>query len=265
MRSFAGAILVFLILIFVSCGPSQEDQARVKLNRARVYLQNQDTTNALLELDSIPVLYPKAPYATDAAKNLKHDIQWDILRRYESELDSVKTVIEDLEKNFVREETEYDRYAQYIHKRQQFDRRWDKSYLRILLDEQGAIWFSSNYYGDQFINHTGVRVYDGPDQAKTETVEADDINNHRSDFMDGKWEKVTYRDGKENNVIEFIARNTERRLKAVFLGDRYYYIILEAYDKRAFKEALMLSEALKKQHRLQDAISRLQGKLNAPD
>jgi hypothetical protein len=265
MRYFAGIMPFFLVLFFVSCGPSQEDRARVKLNRARVYLQNRDTANALLELDSISILYTKAPYATEAANVLKNEIQWDILRRLRSERDSVHSVIGELEKNFIREKTEYDRYARYTHKRQQFDNRWDKSYLRVILDERGMIWFSSNYFGEEFIHHTAVRVYDGPDQAKTETVEAGDVNNHRSDFMDGKWEKVTYREGKENNVIEFIANHTERRLKAVFLGERYYYIVLEEYDKRVFQEALRFSEALKKQHRLEDAIKRLQEILNAPD
>ncbi len=65
-------------------------------------------------------------------------------------------------------------------------------------------------------------------------------------FRDLKWEKVTYRDGKDNGVIDFIANNTDRRLKAVFLGKEYYYIILEDYDKIAVKDALALSKALKK-------------------
>ncbi|NQU84924.1 MAG: hypothetical protein HQ541_04115 [Mariniphaga sp.] len=262
MRSISGIILMFLILFFVSCGPSQEDRARVKLNQARIFLQNQDTSQAILELDSISVLFPKAVYSINAAKTLKDEINWDILQRYELELDSAKIIIEKFEKSFNQEKTEFDRYTQYIHKRQIFDNRWNKSFLKVHLDERGEIYFSSNYYGDQWINHTGIRVYDNPDQAKTERVEAGDANNHRSDFMDGKWEKVTFMDGNENDIIEFIANNTSRRLKAVFLGERYYYIILEEYDKRAFFEADSLSKAIKKQQFLEKEIIRLQAALN---
>ena len=262
MRFLSVVAAISLTLFFVSCGPSQEDRARVKLNRAKVLLQNQDTTNALLELDSIPDLYPKAPYSINAAKNLKEEVQWDILQRDESELDSIKLVIAKLEKDFIKEKTEFDRDTQYVHKRQQFENRWNKSFLKVHLNEKGDIWFSSNYYGEQFINHTGIRVYDGPDQAKTDRVEEGDVNNHRSDFMDGKWEKVTFRDGKEDGVIEFIANNTGRRLKAVFLGDKYYYIILEEYDKRAFKEAFTLSRAIKRKSKLAGEIKKLQSQLN---
>jgi hypothetical protein len=80
--------------------------------------------------------------------------------------------------------------------------------------------------------------------------------------MDLKWEKVSYRNGKDNGVIEFIAKNADRRLKAVFLGKRYYFIILETYDKEAVKKALELSKALKKRKRLETEIQRLQKQLN---
>ena len=90
------------------------------------------------------------------------------------------------------------------------------------MDERGELYISSNYHGKEWLDHTGMRVYDGPDQAKTEKVALDSPDNHRSDFMEVKWEKVTYRDGKDNGVIEFIANNTQRHLKAVFLGERYF-------------------------------------------
>jgi hypothetical protein len=43
-------------------------------------------------------------------------------------------------------------------------------------------------------------------------------------------------------VIEFIANNTDRNLKAVFLGKGQNYIILEEFDKTAVKDALALSQ-----------------------
>lgn len=262
MRFTFQFIIVLLVAALVACGPSDEDKARTKLNLAKSLLQKNDTIAALKYLDSIPKLYPEAVYSANAAKNLANEVNFDLLNRKESELDSLKVKIEELEKPFSKEKTEFDRYTQYIHKRQTFERAWDRSYIQVHLDERGEIYLSSNYYGEKWLNHTALRVYDQGDDAKTEDIPVGDIDNHRSDFTDSKWEKVSYRNGKDNGVMEFIAKNADRRLKAVFLGDEYYYIILETYDKQAVKDALALSKALKRRTKLAGEVKNLQKNLN---
>jgi hypothetical protein len=254
--------VLFTAAVIISCGPSDEDRAGLKLNYARALLEKNDTVDALLHLDSIPKLFPKAVYAVNAARNLMSEIEFDLLHKKETELDSLRIKIADLEKPFDKEKTPYDRYTQYIHKRQNFQRSWDRSYIQVHLDERGELYLSSNYHGEQWLNHTGLRVYDQGDDAKTEEIPVGDPDNHRSDFMEAKWEKVTYRNGKDNGVMDFIANNTDRRLKAVFLGNRYHYIILETYDKQAVKDAIALSEALKEKKKLEDEIKGLQNKLD---
>ena len=66
---------------------------------------------------------------------------------------------------------------------------------------------------------------------------------------------------KDNGVIEFIANNTNRNLKAVFLGKGQNYIILEEFDKTAVKDALALSQAIKSKSELEKEIQVLQKKL----
>lgn len=263
MMKNSGLIVIALVAaISTSCGPSQEDLARVRIGKANSCLQNLDTAQALVELDSVFLLHPKAVYSLNAAKGLKNAINLDLLLRDEASLESVNSLIVVLEGNFVKEKTEYDHYLQYIHKRQNFDSRWNKSYLKVNLDERGEISFSSNYYGQQWLNHTGIRVYDGPNQASTGKVELTDPNNHRSDFMETKWEKVTYVNGKGDDVINQIAANQGLKFKAVFLGNSEYYTVLEDYDKAAFRDALALSKALKERVALENEIKRLQKVLN---
>ncbi len=229
---------------------------------AKSSIARQDTANALLQLDSIPRLYPEAMYTINAAKNLANELNFDLLQRKESMLDSVQVKIAGLEKSFVKEKTEFDRYTQYIHKRQTFERAWDRSYIQVHLDERGDLSLSSNYHGKNWLNHVALRVYDQGDDAVTDTIPLNSPNNHHSDFMEWKWEKVTYRNGADNGVMEFIANNVNRRLKAVFLGKEYYYIILEDYDKIAVRDALALSKALKQDTKLEKEIQVLQNKLN---
>jgi hypothetical protein len=252
---------IFFISLF-SCGPGDEDKARVKLNLAKTLLEKQDTISALLQLDSISRLYPEAVYSINAAKNLSNEVNFDLLQKREIELDSLKVKIANLENSFVKEKTEFDRYTQYIHKRQTFQRAWDRSYIQVHLDELGNIYLSSNYHGKNSLNHVALRVYDGDDDAKTDTIPLNNPNNHHSDFMEAKWEKVSYRSGADNGVIEFIANNTDRRLKAVFIGNEYYYIILEDYDKIAVRDALALSKATKQKLKLESQIQSLQNKVN---
>ncbi len=249
-------------ILFLACGPTDEEKASAKLNFAQSLLEKNDTATALRHLDSIPRLYPKAVYALNAAKNLVSEVQFDLLHRKEAQLDSLKVKIEALEKPFRKEKTEFDRYTQYIHNRQTFQRAWDRSYIQVHLDERGEIYLSSNYHGEKWLDHTALRVYDQGDDAKTEEIPIGDPNNHRSDFMEAKWEKVSYRNGKDNGVMEFIANHVDRNLKAVFLGNEYYYIILESYDKQAVKDALALSKTLKQKNQLEAEVAALQKTLN---
>jgi len=261
MKYLSQIAVLLSLLIIVSCGPSEEDKARTKLEFGRLLLANQDTTSALIHLDSIPILYPKAVYSVNAAKDLITEIRFDILRRKESLLDSLQNRIVELERPFEKEKTEFDRYTQYIHKRQTFQRAWNRSYIQVHLDERGELYISSNYFGENWLNHVSLRVYDQGDDAKTETVPLTNPSNHRSDFLDLRWEKVSYRNGTDNGVIEFIAENAHRQLKAVFLGKENYYILLESYDKQAVVEALALSNAIKKRSMLEAEIRDIKGKL----
>ncbi len=261
MKNIIQLLFLLMVVLFVACGASNEEKARIKLNEAKILLAKQDTTAALRKLDSIPKLFPEAIYTSNAAKNLITEISFAELQQKEALLDSLRAQKTELEKNFVKEKTEFDRYTRYTHKRQTFKRAWDRSYIQVHLDERGNLYLSSNYHGKNWLNHYALRVYDNGESAKTDSIPLNSVDNHHSDFMEAKWEKVTYRNGKDNGVIEFIAKNVDRRLKAVFLGKRYYYIILETYDKEAVRDALALSKAIKSEKTLEREVKILQKKL----
>jgi hypothetical protein len=170
--------------------------------------------------------------------------------------------VADLEALFNKEKTEFDYFARYVYKDQKSKQRLNHSYIEIHLNERGDLYISSNYFGNEWLEHTAIRVYDNIFQAKTDTVSLNDPNNHRSDFMNMHWEKVSYKNGKDNGVIQFIADNSDRNLKAAFLGKRMYFIVLETLDKQAVKSALQLSNAIKKRTQVQNEIKELKSSLN---
>ena len=255
-------VLVFLFFItFISCGKSHKERALQKYNLAAGLCEKGDSLAALQELDSIPVLFPEAFEAIGNAKYLGKKINSEMLFRKQDQLDKITGQLTELEKLFVIEKTEFDRFAQFIPKAQNFGPRWNTSYLQVHLNELGDYYISSNYYGSEWLNHLALRVCDGAFQAKTDTVELKSPNNYHSDFMSTHWEKVSYKEGKDNGVIQFIADNANKNLKAAFVGKRTYSIVLEQRDKQAIRDALSLSNLLKSKTQLEKDIKAFQQKV----
>jgi hypothetical protein len=78
--------------------------------------------------------------------------------------------------------------------------------------------------------------------------------------MDSNWERVLYKNGASDSVIQFIATHVDASLKCVFLGTRQYYIVLEEFDKQAIKNAYELSNAIKLKSKLNSEINKYQAK-----
>jgi len=250
------------LFLLMACGRSDKEMAAEKINRAKELLAQLDTVGALANLDSVSILFPKAKEEITRSEALIRSIYLDQLSLLQSKLEETKLRITFLEKNFVKSKEKYDKYTQYIHKRQVFKNSWDRCFLQVHLDERGEIYLSSNYYGDYWLKHSSIRVYDGDLSAKTEVVSPDSPDNRQNDFMEGKWEMVSYRGDKSNEVIDLISKNVKRKLKVVFLGKKNYYIVMENFDKNAVREAKILSESLKIVQTLQEEIRLLESKIN---
>ena len=261
MRNFGIVLGILFLSVLFSCGKSTKQRANEKFSLAVSVCQKGDSLAALIQLDSIHVLYPEALEVIGKGNELRRKIYSEFLFRKQKQLDKIFERLIHLEGMFSKQKTEYDHFTQYVHKMQNFERRLNNSFIQLHLDERGELYISSNYYGDQWLNHIGLRVYDGVFQAKTDTVSLTDPNSHQSEFMNTHWEKVSYTNGKDNGVIQFIADHAERNLKAVFLGQRMYFIVLQPFDKQAVKDALALSNALKLKIQLEKEIRELQLKV----
>lgn len=253
-------IYTLLIFALISCGPSQRELAVWKINEGKQLIISGDTIAAIAVLDSIKTLYPKASAQIAVSNNIKDELYRQFIDNKRSELVKTDTLISLLEKNFQKEKTENDKYLQYIHTSQTFNKSWNRSYLGIHLDERGELYLSSNYAGKEQLNHTGIRVYDAEKQAKSEIIPLGDPLNFQSEFSGTKWERVFYMNGKSDSVINFIASNPGLKLKCVFLGNKQYYILLEQFDVKAVCDAYELSNAIKKQKHLKKEIKMLEKK-----
>jgi hypothetical protein len=174
-------------------------------------------------------------------------------------MDSIKARISPLEKNFIPDKAEFDRYVKYIHKNQLSRNSALKPHIKIEVDEKGSLFLTSFYYGKDVLHHTGLRVYDGDAVAKTDSIPVGNIDNYQGNSFGLRWERVIFRNGHDNGVIEFIAKHSDHQLKVVFSGKGRNYIILNEADKKAIRDAYELSCLIKTRERLMQEIKGLQG------
>ncbi|QZE13328.1 hypothetical protein K4L44_12120 [Halosquirtibacter laminarini] len=254
MKNIIYISILLLVMCMSACGPSQSELAAESYKSANIFLSKQDTTSAIETINIALKKYSDAEKMVGKLKELKGNIYTDICNQLNHSLDSCDMIIRQKMKDFVVEERPFDKKKWYVYKRQTFKRSWDRSFLEVNLNEIGNIYITSNYIGDKSLNHTAVRVYDKELSCKTPKVDLDRIENHHSDFMDSKWEKVSYKNGASDELIKFIASHPGRSLKAVFLGNRYYYILLEKYDIEAVVKSYELSLILKKREQFKKRL-----------
>jgi hypothetical protein len=236
--------MLTVMLLLLSCGPSRQELAQDKLNKAEVFLAKGDTITCLAHLDSLARLFPECQSEITKATTISSAIYTSQLIRERQNLESANTLISSYLKDFKPEKGEFERYTNYIPNRQVFDKSWSRSFIQVSLNEKGDLTLASNYYGEQWLNHTSFRIVTELLTVKTDSVPLETINNHRSDFGESKWEKVTYRGDQAEEVIKTIALNADKKVKAVFKGNgsSTYIMWLEDYDKEAIKAAYNLSK-----------------------
>lgn len=261
MNSRTTGLLIPVLLLLFSCGPSAEEKAAFRLKQARHLLSQQDTALALALLDSIPLLFPRAAFSVNAAKNLKREVYWDLMQKKEKEMDHVESRIDSLIRNFVAEKTEYDRHTRYIHRSQLPENRMSQSYLSAGVDETGALILASHYYGGGSIHHTGVRVIAGDSAVSTAPVPPGSSDSYRGHFMGFAWERIRYRDTTAAAVAAFIAGSRAKQLQVIFSGGRDYGLRLSDADRRAIAETAALAEAFKGRDSLRQLLLRFRNPL----
>ena len=242
-------ILVLLLPIMgVSCGPSAEEQAGEKLQEAEMLRDSGKFNLARLKLDTLMRQYGDLTEKVADAKRLLADISIKEKKRNLAYLDSMIAVkekeLEPLMRNFIRSD-EYGARPILIHKRQRPENSYNRTFIRAHLNPDGEFYISSRYFGDRWIHHNQIKVYNAGASVTSETVPEDGFNNRRFEDGGNKWEIVNYVDGADNGIINFIATNADQPLKVQFIGEGYYYIVMEKFDKEAIRDGYETSFVLR--------------------
>ncbi|TAJ15331.1 hypothetical protein DMA11_01460 [Marinilabiliaceae bacterium JC017] len=263
MKYYIFLLPLFLLSVF-GCGPSEEQLAKETFERANKLFNEKQFNDAKLILDSIIDLYPsQIEYKTrsqDLLRTIKISEQEENIIFLDSLLKEKEAELKPLMKNFI-VSSEYGSKKKLIHKRQKPENSYHRVYLRVHLDLDGNFYISSRFTGTKRIHHNQIKVYVGSKHALSEKVPEDGFNNRSFDDGENQWEVVKYKEGKDNGVIDFISDNWNKSLKVQFIGKKYYYIIMEKFDKEAIRDANEISYILKEKKKIKEQIKNVKAEL----
>ncbi len=260
MRNFISILLS--LTLFISCGEKKTPKqlAGEHLSKAQHLLQEENFTDAKLQIDSIKALYPNQKEAINKGIVLLNTVELEEQRKSLLYLDSVMNArseqFESLKKQFVLTEGSMARNSgRYVHKRQQVKNSYHRSFIKAYLDEAGTFYITSKYAGNAYLFHNSIKVYNEGLFAETNVVPEDGVENRRYEDGGMKWETVNYRNGADNGVVSFIINNVDKPLKVQFKGKKYHYIVMEKFDKEAVRDAYLLSQLLLENNRLKTDVA----------
>ncbi len=258
-------ILIFSPFLFSSCGPTPEQVASDAFARAQKLYEAKQFNDTKLLLDSIienlPGQIEFVTLSEDLLRKIKTAEQEQNLLFLDSLLQAKEEELKPLMKNF-RKSDEYGAKEILIHKRQKPENSYNRTFIRAHLDVDGNFYISSRHTGDYRLHHNQIKVYYNEKSATTEKVEEDGFLNRNFEDNGTNWEIANYKDGKDNGVIDFIAANCNKSLKVQFIGKKYYYIVMEKFDKEAIRDANEISFVLKEITRIKQEIKNVKYQLS---
>ncbi len=254
-----------LCVLLVSCGPKPAELAKAKFEKAEQLYTNKEFNEAKLEIDSIEFLYPDQIEFITRGKDLLRTITIEEQRQNMVFLDSLllakEAELKPLMKNFIISD-EYGGKKVLIHKRQKPENSYARTYLRAHLNLDGDFYISSRYNGTDRIYHDQIKVYFSGNSVTSEEVAEDGFNNRHFEDGENQWEIVLFKEGKDNGVVDFIASNWNQSLKIQFRGKKYFYIVMEKFDKEAIRDGYEISFVLKEIKHIKDEIKKVKEELS---
>jgi hypothetical protein len=256
---------VLLLSSLYSCTSSTEKKAQADFSRADALVARQDLSTAMQLLDSM-MNWNKNDYgivgeALRRRNKIAETYHKGVIDASENLLKGIESKLPGLLKDFRLTPGEGSLPGTYEHKRQTVESSWNRTFLKVGLNENGEVWLISHYYGKSWINQTSVRVYDQDNFILTDTIPLGHEWNRKVQDQDDCWETIDFREGSDAGAIAFIADNYKKPVKARLTGKTFQYLVLENFDKEAIREGWELAQLLKERAGLRDTIRLHQSEL----
>ena len=244
MKKIGLSALLGLVLL-ASCGDGGEKEAQKRLQKAEIALQQENFSEAKLQIDSIKVLYPKAFEARKQGIKLMQQVDLKEQGKTLVYLDSMMQVkqaqLDSIKGNFVFEkDTAYQDVGSWFYPTQVVEKSLGRTFLRGQVNELGEMSLTSIYCAGGQLNHTSVKVSVGDTFAETPMTN----DSYTTTDLGRTIEKADYKVGNDGGVTGFIVANADKNIQLTFIGDKTYRTAIQKNDRKAIVELTELARIL---------------------
>ena len=237
-----GLSALLALTVLTGCGDGGEKQAQLHLRKAEAALQQENFSEAKLQIDSIKILYPKAFETRKQGIKLMQQVDLKEQRKTLAYLDSVMQVkqhqLDSIKGNFVLEkDTAYQEIGNYFYPTQTVEKSLGRSFLRGQVSELGEMSLTSIYCAGGKLHHTAVKVSVGDTYAETPMSK----DSYESVDLGKPIEKADYKLGEDGGVIGFVVANQDKNIQLTFIGDKNYKTAMQKKDRKAIAELVNLA------------------------
>ena len=240
-----GLSALLALAILSGCSDGGEKEAQKRLQKAEAALQQENFSEAKLQIDSIKIVYPKAFEARKQGIKLMQQVDLKEQKKTLVYLDSMMQVkqlkLDSIKGRFVLEkDTAYQEIGNWFYPTQVVEKNVGRSFLRAQVNELGEMSLTSIYCAGGKLNHTSVKVSVGDEFAETPMTKDSYITTDLGRTI----EKADYKLGEDGGVAGFIATNADKNIQLTFIGDKTYRTAMSKSDKQAFVELTELARIL---------------------
>lgn len=244
MKKIGFSALLALVTL-AGCGDGGEKEAQIRLQKAEAALQQENFSEAKLQIDSIKVLYPKAFEARKQGIKLMQQVDLKEQGKTLVYLDSMMQVkqaqLDSIKANFVLEkDTAYQEIGNWFYPTQVVEKNVGRSFLRAQVNELGEMSLTSIYCAGGQLNHTSVKVSVGDTFAETPMTN----DSYATTDLGRTIEKADYKVGEDGGVVGFIVANQDKNIQLTFIGDKTYRTAMQKTDRKAIAELTELARIL---------------------
>lgn len=240
-----GLSAILALSLLAGCGDGGEKEAQVRLQKAEAALQQDNFSEAKLQIDSIKMLHPKAFEARKQGIKLMQQVDLKEQQKTLVYLDSMMVVkqaqLDSIKGRFVFEkDTAYQDLGNWFYPTQVVEKNVGRSFLRAHVNELGEMSLTSIYCAGGKLNHTSVKVSVGDTFAETPMAK----DSYTTTDLGRTIEKADYKLGEDGGVAGFIVANADKNIQLTFIGDKTWRTAMQKTDRQAFVELTDLARVL---------------------
>ena len=240
-----GLSAILALSLLAGCGDGGEKEAQVRLQKAEAALQQDNFSEAKLQIDSIKMLHPKAFEARKQGIKLMQQVDLKEQQKTLVYLDSMMQVkqlqLDSIKGRFVFEkDTAYQDIGNWFYPTQVVEKNVGRSFLRAHVNELGEMSLTSIYCAGGTLNHTSVKVSVGDTFAETPMAK----DSYTTTDLGRTIEKADYKLGEDGGVASFIVANADKNIQLTFIGDKTWRTAMQKTDRQAFVELTDLARIL---------------------